>query len=156
MEGESFGQNSKLLQCHFSINKAWIHGIYKMMIFIYPANLGKIDWMDNIWMIRVTVENWIPVIQDGARFWLLHFTFVYNSILPFTSVPNTKKCIYDRRNCNYLFPKFLSHRSFYSRKKNNSSKTFSNSALFHMLQRPDLSSLVSFLFLFFGKWSPTL
>lgn len=104
--------------------------------------------MDNVWMIRVTVENWIPVIQDEARFLLLHFTFVYNSILPFTSVPNTKKCIYDRRNCNYFFPKLLSHRSFYSRKKNNSSKTFSNSALFHMLQRPDLSSLVSFLFLF--------
>lgn len=58
---------------------------------IYPANLGEIDWMDNVWMIRVTLENWIPVIQDGALLWLLHITFVYNSILLFTSVPNTTK-----------------------------------------------------------------
>lgn len=105
--------------------------------------------MDNIWMIRVTVENWIPIIQDGALFWLLHVTFVYNSILTFMNVPNTKKCIYDSRNCIFLFPKLLPHRSFYSRKKNNSSKTSSNTVLFHMLQRPDLSSLISFLFLYF-------
>lgn len=123
--------------------------------FYLPCKLRKI-WIDNIWMIRVTVEKWIPVIQDGALFWLLHFIFVYNSILPFLSVPNTKKCIYDSRNCNYLFPNLLSHRSFYSGKKNNSSKTFSNCVLFHMLQRPDLSPPVSFSFLFSLRiWLPT-
>lgn len=121
---------------------------------IYPANLGEIDWMDNVWMIRVTLENWIPVIQDGALFWLLHITFVYNSILLFTSVPNTTKNIFMTAETAATFsPKLLSPRSFYSRKKNNNSKTFQIMFPFTCCKH-QISALLSLFFFisFFLFW----
>ena len=111
---------------------------------IYLLNSTKIPWMDNILRWGVTLENWLPAIEDGAGLELLHFASCYNLVSPFAGSPNTTQTLYLRRQKLQLtFYKHLYHRSFHSQKKNENW----NHVLLDRLQRPDHSSLVIFLFL---------
>lgn len=99
--------------------------------------------MGKVLRVRVTLENWLPAIEDGTLLQLLQFTSCYNLVLPFAGSPNITQTLYLwQQRMQLTFSKHLYHRSFHM--QNN---FFPNQVPLDKLQRPDHSSLVIFLFL---------
>lgn len=118
MASTSFGQCSKTLPWQY-FHVLGVNGWNLWKDYLSNLlNSTKIPWMDNMLRWGVTLENWLPAVEEGALLELLHFISCYNLVLPFAGSPNTTQTLYLRQQKLQLtFYKHLYHTSFHSQKK---------------------------------------